>query len=86
MMGLPCVATRHAGIPETVPNENKSLLAAEGNIAQISAAMRSLITGRAEEIEAVRVRGREYVKKHFSIQSQAETHHRIYSEILSQRH
>jgi len=42
--GMPCIATSHAGIPEIMKNGKTGVLVQEGNIKQLSNAMKTMIS------------------------------------------
>ena len=66
-LGLPCVSTRHAGIPEVIPEDNHGLLAREGDVAGIAAALRHLKAMSPVEIRATCERGLQHVQAHHDV-------------------
>jgi colanic acid/amylovoran biosynthesis glycosyltransferase len=80
-VGLPCIGTRHAGIPEMVPIESRWLLAAEGDIADIADRMRDLTAMSVSDLQAIAVRGRRKVEKEYHIQAQVREIKRLYQSI-----
>jgi len=65
MLGVPCVATWHAGIPETIPPENRWLLAREGNVTEIADRMEALIRQSNQQLQDIVDRAQQYVKRNF---------------------
>ncbi len=66
--GIPCIATRHGGIPEAMKNGNDGLLVEEGNPESLARAMVSLTEDPAL-YERVSRSGAENVRRNFSKQS-----------------
>lgn len=66
-LGLPCVTTWHAGIPEVIPEANHSLLAPEGDVAAIAAIIRRLVDAPAPEIEGISRRGAEHIRENYEL-------------------
>ncbi|GMU96957.1 MAG: colanic acid biosynthesis glycosyltransferase WcaL [Ignavibacterium album] len=71
-IGLPCVSTCHAGIPEMVPEENKRFLAEEGNIEQIKDCIIRLINTDKSGLVKVVERGRKKVEQEFNLEIEVE--------------
>ncbi len=71
-LGLPCVSTRHAGIPEGIPAGNHFLLAEERDVDGIAAAIRRLRAASPEEIAAVSRRGLDHVRARHSLRAQGD--------------
>jgi colanic acid/amylovoran biosynthesis glycosyltransferase len=66
-LGLPCVSTVHAGIPEVIPRENHWLLAPEGDRPAIAARIRALLDATPAQVRAVAVAGRRHVEAEFDL-------------------
>jgi len=66
-MGLPVVATRHAGIPEMVPEEDRERLAPERDVEAIGQALIRLCGMGEPERLALTQRAREHVERHFNV-------------------
>lgn len=60
--GLPVVSTRHAGIPETVPEQSWDLLAAEGELESLVEAWGRCLELSTEELQARAAAGRARVE------------------------
>jgi colanic acid/amylovoran biosynthesis glycosyltransferase len=71
-MGLPVVATRHAGIPEGIPEENHWLLAHEGNVDDIADRMSRVAKNPKTELERITRAGRIHVEQNFTLSTQAK--------------
>jgi colanic acid/amylovoran biosynthesis glycosyltransferase len=69
-MGLPVVATRHAGIPEGVPEENHWLLAAEGDVDDIADRMSRVSKSSRAELERIARAGRTHIEQNFDLSNQ----------------
>lgn len=80
-IGLPCVSTMHAGIPEMIPEENHRFLAAEGNVAEITEALNRLISTPLEELRAISDRGRIKVNTEFNLENEAAKLLAIYKRL-----
>jgi len=65
--GLPCVSTRHAGIPEMIPEENLEFLVEEGHVSALSEALSRLASLPPEELTGIARRGREKMERDFSL-------------------
>jgi glycosyltransferase involved in cell wall biosynthesis len=66
-LGLPCVSTRHSGIPEVIPEENHWLLAKEGEVSDIAARMKRLLECPTNERNKLTRRGREKIELEFNL-------------------
>lgn len=64
-LGLPCISTFHAGIPEMIPTENHALLAAEGDVESIADSLRSAMRLSVPELVGISRRGRAFVERGF---------------------
>jgi len=84
-IGLPCVSTRHAGIPEMIPARNHEFLVAEGDIEGLANALRRLASQSKEELLQLSIRGREMVEREFSLAHEAEKLRSLYGECGSIR-
>lgn len=80
-IGLPCISTSHAGIPEMIPEENKNFLAEEGNIEQIKDCIIKLINTDKTELIKVVERGRKKVEEEFNIEIEIKKLLDIYKNI-----
>lgn len=78
-LGLPCVTTRHAGIPEVIPESNHWLLAEEGDVDGIAHCMMNLRACAVSDLETVAVRGRRQIESQFNISSEVRKLLRIYA-------
>jgi glycosyltransferase involved in cell wall biosynthesis len=82
-VGLPCVSTTHAGIPEMLPESNHSLLAPEGEVDAIAERLRWLRACSDEELREVSAAGREIIETSFSLSSEAGALREIYERAAS---
>ena len=81
-VGLPCVSTTHAGIPEMIPESNHSLLAPEGEVDAIAERLRRLRACSDEELRGVSAAGREIIETSFSLSSEAGALRKIYERAV----
>ena len=82
-IGLPCVSTRHAGIPEMIPPENHRLLAAEGNLEELSERLSYLIGEPSTTLAPIVARGRRFAIQHFDLRAQASTLRSVYDSVAT---
>jgi len=82
-IGLPCVSTRHAGIPEMMPPENHWLLADEGDVAGLASRIEGLSLCDAAELAAIATRGRQYVEQHFDLTDEVRRLVEIYRDVAA---
>jgi colanic acid/amylovoran biosynthesis glycosyltransferase len=80
-LGLPCVSTRHSGIPEVLPEENHWLLAEEGNIDQIADCIRKLTACSTEQLETISRAGRDKVESDFNLALEVKKLIEVYENI-----
>jgi glycosyltransferase involved in cell wall biosynthesis len=80
-VGLPCVSTTHAGIPEMIPERNHRFLAEEGDVDEIAACIRRLLACSDDELGAVAEAGREKIEHDFNLVREAETLRTIYQDV-----
>lgn len=66
--GIPCIATRHGGIPEAMEDQSDGLLVEEGNPESLARAMVAL-TENTAFYERVSRRGAEKVRRNFGMQN-----------------
>lgn len=66
-IGLPCISTKHAGIPEMVPEENHFLLAQEGNTEDIYSKIRKLMECTDKELQRISKLGRQKIESDFNL-------------------
>lgn len=80
-VGLPCVSTRHAGIPEMIPAANHHLLAPEGDADAIADRMRAVIEASEDQLHAIARAGRERVEQKFDLTSEVRRLRRVYDRV-----
>jgi glycosyltransferase involved in cell wall biosynthesis len=71
-IGLPCVSTRHAGIPEMIPESNHHLLSDEGDISGLSESLYYLSELDVEFLRKISRYGREMMEKSFNLVREVE--------------
>lgn len=79
-VGLPCVSTRHAGIPEMIPEAHYDLLVSEGDVAALTEALWTLAGRPIDDLEQMAERGRRKVEQDFSLCEEVKRLHEIYHE------
>jgi colanic acid/amylovoran biosynthesis glycosyltransferase len=77
-VGLPCVSTCHAGIPEMLPEENRELLTEEGDVDALADCLSSLTTCAANRLSCIAKRGREMIENQFSLESEVQKLRKVY--------
>lgn len=82
-MGLPCLTTRHAGIPEMIPEGNQWLLANEGDVEGLADAARRLIRVDEGTLADICNRGRDKVATEFDLSGEVDKLVTLYQEIVS---
>lgn len=80
-VGLPCVSTTHAGIPEMIPESNHRFLAEEGDVEGISECIRTLSSCSVEEVRDIAEAGRKKVEQEFHLSREVEKLRGIYERI-----
>lgn len=81
-IGLPCISTRHAGIPETIPEESHWLLAEEGDVEGIASCLEKLRTCSVRELETIAARGRSLMEGHFDVSKEAAKLRSVYASCV----
>jgi len=84
-VGLPCVSTTHAGIPEMIPESNHSFLAPEGEVDAIAERLRRLRACSGDELRRVSAAGREIIETSFSLSSEARALRKMYERAVHDR-
>ncbi|WP_118838263.1 glycosyltransferase [Salinibacter ruber] len=79
-VGLPCVSTRHAGIPEMIPEANHDLLANEGDTEALGEILYSLADRSVDDLERIARRGRRKVENNFSLRSEVNMLRKMYKK------
>lgn len=79
--GLPCVSTRHAGIPEMIPDENHCFLAPEGDVDALTGCLLDLLDRPPEDVQSVARRGRAHVENEFSLATAVSKLRRLYRAV-----
>lgn len=82
-VGLPCIGTWHAGVPETLPIDNHWLLAEPGNVGSIASRLRALLSCSDSEVRTICERGRAHVEAQFNIEIEMQKLTEIYARALS---
>jgi glycosyltransferase involved in cell wall biosynthesis len=77
-IGLPCVSTKHSGIPEVFPQENQFLLAEEGNIEDIYQKIGQLIHLSTSEVQKISKRARDKINQEFNLKRETKKLIKLY--------
>jgi glycosyltransferase involved in cell wall biosynthesis len=80
-LGLPCVSTRHAGIPEVFPEPNQHLLAPEGDVDAIAELIIQLAAQGAEALRSIVERGRRHVEEHHDLRREGQRLRDLYHSV-----
>ena len=81
-VGLPCLGTLHAGVPEMIPRENHWLLAPEGDVEQIAERVLALVRRSPEEVARVVEAGRRKVRADFNLALETAKLRGIYEALV----
>ncbi|WP_251965223.1 glycosyltransferase [Salinibacter ruber] len=81
--GLPCVTTRHAGIPEMIPESNHHLLVEEGDIEGMSDRLCRVAQMDVDELQIIAQQGREKIENEFSLTGEVQKLRCIYESVVS---
>jgi glycosyltransferase involved in cell wall biosynthesis len=81
-IGLPCISTKHSGIPEVFPVRNQHFLSEEGNVEQLSKKMEKLINLTPVELGEIAVRGREKIEQDFNLTREVGKLINIYKKLI----
>lgn len=81
-IGLPCIATRHAGIPEMIPDSSHQFLAPEGDVEAIASRIERMAACSVDGLQSIADRGRTKMKEDFSTQSTLEKTVDIYRDVV----
>lgn len=80
--GLPCVTTRHTGIPEMIPEENHDLLSAPGDVKSLAQTLTKLSNASVDEIREIGKRGRLKVERDFNLSREVRKLRALYREVV----
>jgi glycosyltransferase involved in cell wall biosynthesis len=83
-IGLPVIATRHAGIPEMIPEQNQCLLASEGAPGEIAKRILTLCQASRADITDIARAGRAKVEDEFNLTDETNRLVRLYRTISSE--
>ncbi len=83
-LGLPCVATKHVGIPEVFPVQAQSFLANEGNVEEIATAIFKLSQCTVEELQSITQAGRTHIENEFALDDQIQALNHLYQQLYEQ--
>jgi glycosyltransferase involved in cell wall biosynthesis len=82
-IGLPCISTWHAGIPEVIPPENHWLLAQEGDPLSIAEKLTALLSVDGSAVRECSEYGRHHVVEHFDVVQETAKMCGLYAEVRS---
>lgn len=71
-LGLPCISTTHAGIPEVIPAQTHWALAEPGDVPGIAARVRRLCEASVEELQAMTALGRAKIEAEFNLDHEVD--------------
>lgn len=80
-VGLPCVSTRHAAIPEMLPAPNHWLLAEEGDVESLADRLRRLMRSSPEKVRQIAEHGRAKVEAEFDLTRETAKLRALYEEV-----
>lgn len=79
-VGLPCVTTHHAGIPEMIPEKNQNLVVPEGEVSALAERLCWLAGASVEKLRKIADRGRKKIESDFSLVCEADKITEIYQK------
>lgn len=79
--GLPCISTRHSGIPEMIPEKNHDLLAEEGDVEALAEILEDIASRTVDELVDVADRGRSKVEKEFDLAGEVQKLRDVYRSV-----
>ena len=82
LTGLPVVSTRHAGIPDVVPEANHRWLVDEGDWRTLGKRIYELSRCDLDELEAMTKRARQHVEHHFSHDREVSRYIELYTRAV----
>ena len=85
VVGLPVIATRVGGIPEVLKNKKNSILIEPNNWKNLSDSMFNLINMKKENLLDIDERGKNYVRKKFSIINTVDNYSSVYQDLIFNR-
>jgi len=80
-VGLPCISTRHSGIPEMIPAVNHHLLAEAGSVESIVSCLKKLLACSPQEVCEIAKAGREKVERAFDLTGEVEKLRALYQQV-----
>lgn len=80
-VGLPCVSTTHAGIPEMIPEPNHRFLAPEGNVDAIVECLHRLRACSDADVRRVAEAGREKIEESFCLSREVQKLRALYERV-----
>ena len=81
-MGLPCVSTRHSGIPEQIPSSSHWLLAEEGDWAGIAERMQALAACTVDQLQSIARAGRLQVEQEYNLVTEVGKLRALYADVV----
>jgi len=84
--GLPCISTRHAGIPEMIPEPNHGLLVDEGDVQALTDRFLKASSFAPERLSRIAERGRRKIENDFSLSAQCKKLQDIYQSVADGRY
>jgi len=83
VIGLPCVSTKHSGIPEVIPQESQWLLAEEGNVPELCNIIERLISTPEQSLERISTLGRNKIVTEYNLTTETTKLVELYKNIIS---
>lgn len=84
-LGLPCVTTRHSGIPEMIPPANQKWLASEGDVEGMADRLLRLSKCDSAALREISLAGRRWVEDRYDVDRSAAVLARIYDHLAGSR-
>ena len=80
-VGLPCVTTQHAGIPEMIPEHNCDLLSPEGDIESMAEVLVKLADASVDTLVRRAEHGRQKVEGAFNLSTEVKKLRKLYRAV-----
>lgn len=84
-LGLPCVSTRHAGIPEVIPEPGQRLLATEGDVLDLTSKLSQLVDLELPALQELAAAGRAKIERDFNLDRELEKLTALYERLVEER-
>lgn len=81
-VGVPCITTRHAGNPETIPPIGHRFIVPERNPIALADAMKKMIAQSEEDRSALQLAGWRWIEEHFNLHQTVGEYAALYRKLF----